>query len=370
VVAAGSSSSIPVSGSAGRKNIGQIELASMEPMPDKTAVSPLFSFTDTRYTDKSTNTNQMRTLAIVRTSDKSGYYIDIYRSDNSQSNDYVYHNIGDNLSFLNASRQPVNTVPVKEYPQYGKDFPGFRFFKDVKKLSGWSQNLIALFSAKDGNSEDIYMQLLLPAKAGREYYQAMSMKTKTSGRQYSGRDLPVFTMRDKSESLNKPFITVFEPFKGKDNYTVDHVSVEQRHDGKDFTVLTVFNRDKSKQLILQSIDETKIYTLGKSIFSGYVGIVSIKGASINSLYLGEGNLITYGGYTLKTNVKGSASLEIKDNELIVSCNQTTVIGIPVKKEKKIILHDGANVTSFEVTGNKGVAFITVPVLQNGIIKLE
>src|SRR5665647_3411784 len=93
VVAAGSSSSVPFSGSAGAKNIGQIDLAAMEPMPDQKAVSPDYSFTDTRYLDKSTNTNQSRTLAIARTSETTGYYVDIYRSDNPVSNDYVYHNI-------------------------------------------------------------------------------------------------------------------------------------------------------------------------------------------------------------------------------------------------------------------------------------
>jgi len=62
VVTAGSSSSVPFNGGAGRKNIGQVELAVMEPMPGKNAVSPFCSFTDTRYLDISTQTNQLRTM--------------------------------------------------------------------------------------------------------------------------------------------------------------------------------------------------------------------------------------------------------------------------------------------------------------------
>ena len=75
VVAAGSSSSIPFSGSPGPKQMGQIELAAMEPMPDQEAVSPDYSFTDTRYLDKSTHTNESRTLAIIKTSGNNGYYV-------------------------------------------------------------------------------------------------------------------------------------------------------------------------------------------------------------------------------------------------------------------------------------------------------
>jgi hypothetical protein len=47
---------------------------------------------------------QERTLALIRTSETSGYYIDVFRSKSSLPNefhDYLYHNIGDELRFLN-----------------------------------------------------------------------------------------------------------------------------------------------------------------------------------------------------------------------------------------------------------------------------
>ena len=52
VVAGGMSSSVPVfKGGGGTKQMGQVELASMEPKAGKEAVSTSCSFTDTRYTD-------------------------------------------------------------------------------------------------------------------------------------------------------------------------------------------------------------------------------------------------------------------------------------------------------------------------------
>jgi hypothetical protein len=189
VVAAGSSSSVPFSGSAGQKNIGHIDLAAMEPMPDQDAVSPDYSFSDTRYFDQSTGTNESRTLAVIRTSGETGYYVDIYRSDNSISNDYVYHNIGDKVTFLNEKREPLQTVSTT-YPLTGKDYTGFRFYTDVQKLDNYTGNLIARFSAKNDQDENIFLQALIAGNTNRTYYQAFSPKSKSAGKNYYGKDLP------------------------------------------------------------------------------------------------------------------------------------------------------------------------------------
>jgi hypothetical protein len=369
VVAAGSSSSVPVSGSAGRKDIGQIELAAMEPMPDKEAVSPLCSFTDTRYFDKSTNTNEMRTMALVRTSDKSGFYVDIYRSDNPISNDYIYHNIGDQLTFLDSKREPINTI-ASDYPLTGKDYPGFRFFTEVKKLGNWSENLIALFSVKDAQSKDIFMQLLVPGNKGRTYYSARSLKTKTSGRQYAGKTLPVFTMRDNGESKNNPFITVFEPFRDKNGYSVDRISVEQRNDGGEFTALTVFNRDLSKQIVLQAIDNNKTFTSGKCTLKGYLGIVGLADENISYLYLGKGSLVSYNGYSIRTkNSDGSANLQISDGKYMISCSQETEIELPLSNVQKLTLAEGTRETDLRMTVKENKISFIVPVIKNGEIRI-
>lgn len=370
VVAAGASSSVPFNGNAGRKDIGQIELASMEPMPDREAICPLYSFTDTRYFEKSTGTNQMRTLAIIRTSETTGYYVDIYRSDNPISNDYVYHNIGDSLSFLNSRREPLITS-YSDYPLTGNDYPGFRFFKEVKKLNDWQDNLIALFSMKDELSNEVFMQVLVPATRERDYYKAMSLKTKTSGRVYAGKPLPVFTMRDNSESKSKPFISVFEPYPGKNGYSVERISTDQRSDMGEFTALSVFNRDASKQLILQALDPDKIFNSSSWTFSGFFGVISSTGDQLASIYLGEGKQISSLGYSINIQgLKGSAYLALTGQDYQISCNQNTEITIPLSNIKRVFIKTGTKRTKVAVNKtNSGISF-TVPPVINGLIMVE
>ena len=337
VVAAGASSSIPFSGSAGAKNIGQIELAAMEPMPDQEAVSPNFSFTDTRYLDKSTNTNQTRTLVLIRTSESSGYYLDIFRSDNPVSNDYVYHNIGDKVTFLNSARVPLKTAPAT-YPRTEKDYPGFRFFTDVEKLNSVTENPTALFTITNDQSEELYLQALMQNYEGRTYYRAKSLKTKTSGKHYHDSSLPLFTIHTDVEAKTKPFVTLFEPFKGKDGNNVERIVVEKTTDTGNFTALTVFCKNNSYQEIFQSTDPDKKYSAKNGSLAGYLGVADFKNGALVSLYLGKGKEISNGGYSLKSlSENGSASLIVGNKNYRISCNQETELIIPASQVTKIWL---------------------------------
>ena len=369
VVAAGMSSSVPFSGSAGTKQIGQIELAAMEPMSDADAVSADCSFTDTRYFDKSTNTNQSRTLGIVRTSETNGYYVDIYRSDNAVSNDYVYHNIGDKIIFLNEKREPLNTAASK-YPVTEKDYPGFRFYTDVRKLENYSGNLIARFDVRDEHSNQQFLQALIAGAENRDYYQAFSLKTKTSGKVYSGKSLPLFTVRTETEAKSHPFVIVFEPYTGEKNYAVERISVEKRNDGDVFTALTVFCINGSKQQIYQSVDPAKKFDSKEASFSGYYGVANFKANKLASLYLGKGTEISVSGYTIKSKAAdGSANIAISGKSLNVRCNQETELILPVSAKKAWLKQENTRKELPVFKSGKGIS-VTIPMLNNAEIVLE
>jgi len=85
---------------------------------------------------------QERTMALVRTSSTSGFYVDIFRSKSALPNeyhDYLYHNIGDKLTFnnkdlkLNSDKDRFQ-ANAKGPHIYNKQFrnPGWHFFEKVK----------------------------------------------------------------------------------------------------------------------------------------------------------------------------------------------------------------------------------------------
>ncbi len=369
VVAAGASSSVPFSGSAGTKQIGEIELVAMEPMPDKEAVSPDYSFTDTRYFDKSTNTNQLRILAVVRTSPSSGYYVDIFRSDNKVSNDYVYHNMGDDLILTDTNNNVLKTISTS-YPLTERDYPGFRFFTDVKKLENYRGNITALFTVKENQLPDKYMQVLVPEAKDRIYYTAFSPKVKTAGNRYKSLPQPVVTVHAQGEAWDEPFIAVFEPFEGTGNQSIKAVEKIEELSSSQNTVLKVYNRNNTEQIVLQGNDcEAKID--GKDIrFRGYFGIVSLKNNQPEHLYLGKGKEIGYGPVSLKAE-KEHVSAEIRkidNNSYWVNCTHPMKLILENSTIKEVILD--INGLSQKITtepAGKGMS-VSIPSVMGAVVK--
>ena len=338
VVSAGASSSVPFSGGAGRKNIGQVELAAMEPLPDKEAVSALYSFTDTRYLDISTQTNQLRTMAIVRTSPTSGYYVDIYRSDNAISNDYVYHNIGDRLNFYDANGAELSTQSTA-YPLTGNDYPGFRFFSEVEKLENHTGNVTGLFSVRNSEGDNIFMQVLMPGAEGRTYFRAKSPAVKTAGRVYNDQPLPVLTIRTEKEAWTKPFIALFEPFCGEGQNSVVSVEKQSSLSDKNHTVLKVSHRDNSEQWIFQGNHAGESLKQKNMQFSGHFGVASLEDGMLKHLYLGEGSRISFEGISLAV-AKGIASAEVVatgNNRYTVTSNRPVLLEIPGGNARRAVV---------------------------------
>ena len=168
VVAAGTSASVPYSGGAGTKRVGQLEMIAMEPLPEAEAISPYVSFTDSRYFDRSTGTNQQRTMALVRTSGKSGYYVDIFRSDNKLRNDYMYHNIGNNIELFTPQGQAI-PVQASKIELVGDDYPGFHHINDVKATGLYHKDIAALFTMNNDSIGVRYMKVTMPSSANRNY---------------------------------------------------------------------------------------------------------------------------------------------------------------------------------------------------------
>ncbi len=370
VVAGGASSSVPYRGSSGTKDIGHIELMAMEPLPDHSAVSADHSFTMTGYFDKSTNTRQTRTLALIRTSDSTGYYVDIFRSGNPGCNDYVYHNTGDSAGIFSEDGKPLQTFSA-EYHRTEKDYPGFRFFSGVKNLENYPGNVVIRFPVKSEEGY-VYLQALIAGNIDRDYYTAFSPKTKTAGRFYSGKTVPLFTIHADGEAETRPFVVVFEPYGQPQGNQVIRTETEYQEGNNTFTALRVINRDESVQHIFENVDPRVNIHLRHTEFNGFLGLADCSGEQVKSLYLGFGKKLSFRGYALEIpEEKGSARITVTAGGYMVSCNQSTMVTLPAgKKVRKVALQTEGQEKelSFQKSG-KSVT-ITVPACTEGVIRID
>ena len=303
--------------------INTVELVTMEPMPGKEALSPLHSFTQTRFEDDKgdlAEATQERTLAIIRTSDTTGYYVDVFRSKSRLPNefhDYLYHNIGDQLEFENEGlilrpdpdRYMANaSLPWRQNQQYRH--PGWHLFREVESSSPYSGDVRATFSTGQLDGPPLFMAVHLPGFDNREYTRVMAPRTFEAPHPYDRLPTPTLVIRKHGEAWDSPFVAVYEPYSG--SHTGGSVqSVEKLEQDGVYKGLKVVSQTASGWVVQYVITLSTggvFQDAGLGIhFEGTFAVITTTGEDqLQSLYIGQGKSLRYGEITLESGPSGAA----------------------------------------------------------------
>ncbi len=298
-------------GEGGWVNLGmnKIELISMEPEVGKTGVSPNHSFSLTSFEDDKgdkAEATQERTLALIRTSPTTGYYVDVFRSKSRLPNeyhDYLYHNIGDKLVFenkdLDFQKTPKRYMTNADSPwQRNKVYrhPGWHFFKDVKTSKSYTSDVKATFHTKKLKNDDIFMQLHIPGFENRTYTKVKAPTTFESPEPYDDMPTPTLVIRKEGEAWENPFVVVFEPYNEKETPSIQSVTkIEQ--DGL-YKGLKIVSTTPSETLIQFIITQSKNESFQNEeidvFFKGTFAVITLnQKKELKSIYIGEGESMTY-----------------------------------------------------------------------------
>ena len=182
------------------------------------------------FIEPETQAQQQRTTAIVKTSAKGGYYIDVFRSKKKEggdkTHDYFYHNLGQEMKVMDAtSGQPLDMKPTEELAFAGGHLYAYSYIYDKK--SAEMQNSVKtqfvtkilddkVVEAMDGQRE-ITMTMWMMKDENRTIFQALSPVNleyeRMPNQPYKVDEQPVLTFvaRQKGEAWNHPFVCVYEP---------------------------------------------------------------------------------------------------------------------------------------------------------------
>lgn len=286
-----------------------VEMVSMEPEPWEDAVSDNYSYSTTTFEDKvmgEDNAFHQRTLAVVRTSPTTGYYVDVFRarSDNeSQYHDYLYHNIADEVKL--KDNKPVlfdtperfsssATLPWKKNSSYRH--PGWHFFKNVKTSAKYESDVTGIFKAENLGENGINMRFFILGEPEREYSFVDAPATFEVDENYSDKPTPTIVVRKYGDAWNKPFAVVYEPTSGlTDNGSVVNVDKLQK-DGifKGLCVKSIIEgKELMQYIIIQDVAET--FKISDIEFAGHFAIVSYNDGELDDIYIGNGKRISVGG---------------------------------------------------------------------------
>lgn len=182
------------------------------------------------FIEPETQAEQQRTTAVVKTSDKGGFYIDVFRSrkkdGGDKTHDYFYHNLGQTMTVEDAKTdKPLYLKPTDELAFAGGHLYAYSYI--YNKVSAEMQNSIkAQFTTKiedakiveamDGQHE-ITMTMWMKADENRTLFKALSPANleyeRMPNQPYCIEKQPVLTFvaRQKGEAWNHPFVCVYEP---------------------------------------------------------------------------------------------------------------------------------------------------------------
>ena len=214
------------------------------PLKDK------MTYATVSFIEPETQALQQRTTAIVKTSNKGGFYIDVFRSKKIEGgdkiHDYFYHNLGQEMKVMDAaSGQPLDMKPTEELAFAGGHLYAYSYIYDKK--SAEMQNSVKtqfvtkilddkVVEAMDGQRE-ITMTMWIKKDENRTIFQALSPVNleyeRMPNQPYKVDEQPVLTFvaRQKGEAWNHPFVTVYEPSSDTepgDIASVDFFEPEQK----------------------------------------------------------------------------------------------------------------------------------------------
>lgn len=304
-------------GEGGWSNLGinTVQLVSMEPQVGVEGVSPYHSFSQNSFEDiggDKAEATQERTLALIRTSPTTGYYVDVFRSKSKLPNeyhDYLYHNIGDKMVFYNKDLKFKNT-PNRYMANANAKWnrrtfrnPGWHFFEDVKTSDEYTKPVKVTFNVQQLKEGSIYMQLHIPGFKDREYTQVKAPHTFEAPEPYDDLQTPTLVIRNKGEAWQNPFVVVYEPFNEKEKPTIQ--SVTKLEQNGVYKGLKIFSDTPNKILIQYVITQSKDDIFQDEdldiYFKGTFAIITLnENKSLKSIYIGEGEKLIYQNETIQT----------------------------------------------------------------------
>lgn len=321
----------------------------------KDGIFPNISFADLYFLEPETNADQQRMMSIIRTSDSTGYYVDIFRSRKKEGgdkrHDYFYHSMGQDMTIRDNKGNPLNLQPVDKLAFANGDLLAYDYLWDERSIQT-DKDFNATFRLKMPDRDTIFMNMWMKGEPNRELFSVKSPKSTAIDRGIVPKEiaelpLPTIVARQYGEAWKRPFVAVFEPSSSSQPKSVASItSFSPAATVSDFTGIIVESKNGNREYIFSSADNKAAITYKEKKFKGTYAVVSENRDDINYLFLGNGSIISKGSYSIESKLDStSAALCKQNNQWFFTCTKPVTLTIPQE-----IMHDKSN--QLHVSGKK------------------
>lgn len=314
---------------------GEITINAMEPKVDDNSfindkeLTPFLNFVDVTAGEK------RRTVAVIRTSHSSGYYVDVFRSD-LDDNDYLFHNVGNSLDVSDVNG---NVLPVAMVEKFDTVYHrGYGFFTNLRQ-SKYNNDFIASWHLPENITSRLWM---LGAEGRTIYVTDAPATTLNKGLTPGNVSMPptstptLIVRQTNNNACASPFVAVYEAYKNDSAFIkqIKKVSCEGNCVG-----IIVETYSGHTDYALSATDMQKYLPTKQISFCGNFGFIREKEGNIEALYIGNGNYIKKQKYSIESDGNVYATIYKQNGEWHYS--STGTITVKLGRETKI-LNEGYN----------------------------
>ncbi|MGD0382018.1 MAG: heparinase II/III family protein [Thermoguttaceae bacterium] len=291
-----------------RSGRGQIamDLELVEPASGDPAVSPNIGFAQAAFSYANPESRQQRSLALVRTGERSGFYFDVFRcrvqSEEDSFHDYLYHNIGQSLAICDSAGNPLALAGSDLLGSRHGTLKGYDYFKN-ERSADFAEDWRATFTAKLRSGPEHLMTLWMPGQVKRRVF------TLDAPANHAGRDalpprfgeipMPTVLVRQQGDAWRQPFIAVYEPYLSTDGPAITKVrAAKVEGDNSSLAACVVEGRTKDggkdsaiKVLLAQDDRPADVRSFEGCNFQGSFAAILMGDGAISEVYLGHGQTL-------------------------------------------------------------------------------
>lgn len=302
---------------------------------------PEVTFSEVSFLEPETNASQDRLMSIIRTSDSTGYYVDVFRSKKNRGgdkyHDYIYHNLGQQLLMTDSLGQPLKMEATDKLTFANEELMGYDYWYDKKSVRS-AADFKATFQLAIPGKSMINMNMWMKGYPGREIFSVKAPPSRSWRKDelipdsIANLPLPTVVVRQTGAAWNHPFTAIYEPSEGKSS--IDKISSFSAADST-FTGIIVNNKNNTTDYILASSGNTKT-TASDLSFSGSYGVImsndQLDKTKLNYLFLGNGTEIAKAGYGIYAVNATAAALFFKDDKIYFTAQDEVTLGFPIKMQ--------------------------------------
>jgi hypothetical protein len=317
-----------------------LTLQAVYPRPGSPAKDafPWASFSDVRFLEPETNADQARVLGMVRLSDKTGYFVDIFRSrrrdGQDRYHDYIYHNLGQSMHFLSADDKPLATKPSEALSFADGDLIGYDYWHDRHSLASTQPLKVRFDLELPGRS--VAMTAWLQGGAKREFFSVQAPPSTAWSAGMLPADLehaplPTLVIRQHGQAWTRPFTAVFEPTSGAPASVLRVDELISAESNGHTVALRVTTAGARRQTIVSGDNDGASYADANQRFTGRYGILAERRGALDYLFLGDGRVAQADGYALMaTQDHTAAALWQQDGHWFYTASAPARLEVPLQ----------------------------------------